>query len=388
MTEEAFGNIRKHFGKLKDPRIERCKEHKLLDMIVLAVCGVLCGAEGWTDIEMFGKAKIEWFRKYLELPHGIPSHDTFGRVFSLLDAETFQGCFLAWVQAVQAVTKGQVIALDGKELRRSLDGYLGKRAIHMVSAWASANGTVLAQRRVDEKSNEITAIPELLKLLEIAGCIVTIDAMGCQTEIAKQIVAQQGDYVLAVKQNQGNLYEDIAHLFLLATQEGNPRQYAHDYQRTVDKRHGRLEIRECWTLSAPFYLPSVRNLGAWPGVQSLVMVRSERRLPGKTESHDRYFISSLAPQAARLLQAVRSHWGIENSVHWILDVVFNEDRSRVRKDHAPANLAVIRHMALNLIRNETSSKLSMRAKRWRATWDEAYFLHILNLLECDCPTPG
>lgn len=380
MTEEPLGNIRKHFGKLKDPRIERCKEHKLLDIIVLAVCGVLCGAEGWTDIEMFGKAKIEWFGKFLELPHGIPSHDTFGRVFGLLDAEAFQGCFLAWVKAVQGVTKGQVIALDGKELRRSLDGHLGKKAIHMVSAWASANGLVLAQRKVDEKSNEITAIPELLKLLEIAGCIVTIDAMGCQTEIAKQIVAEQGDYVLAVKENQGHLYEDIAHLFRLATQEGNPRQYAHDYQRTVDKRHGRMEIRECWTLSAPFYFPSVRNLAAWPGVQSLVMVRSERRLPGKTEIHDRYFISTLAPQAARLLQAVRSHWGIENSVHWILDMVFNEDRSRIRKDHAPANLAVIRHMALNLIRNETSLKLSMRAKRLRATWDEAYFLQILDLL--------
>lgn len=225
MAEEPMGSIRIHFSKLEDPRIDRKKLHQLLDIIVIAICGVICGAETWVDIENYGKARIEWFRKFLELPNGIPSHDTFGRVFGLLKAEAFETCFFEWVQAVNQVTGGQVIAIDGKELRHSFDTFLGKKAIHLVSAWASENRLILAQRKVDSKTNEITAIPELLDTLELAGCIVTIDAMGCQKEIASRILARKADYVLSVKENQGQLYEDIQHLFDLYFQEPNPLQY-------------------------------------------------------------------------------------------------------------------------------------------------------------------
>jgi predicted transposase YbfD/YdcC len=380
MSDNPISSIEAHFGELEDPRIDRCKEHKLMDIIVIAICAVICGAEGWTDIAEFGRAKETWLKKFLELPNGIPSHDTFGRVFSRLNAEGFQSCFLAWIKAVQAVTKGQVIALDGKELRRSLDGYLGKAAIHMVSAWASENGLVLAQRQVDSKSNEITAIPALLKTLEIAGCIITIDAIGCQKEIARQIIEQQGDYVLAVKQNQPHLYEDLDSQFRVILAPGSPPLSAKAYQRTVDKDHGRIEIRECWTLPVSVYQSAIRNVSEWQGIQSLVLIRSERRLKDKTELHDRYFISSLPPKAAQLLQAVRDHWGIENSVHWVLDLAFNEDRSRIRKDHAPANFATIRHMALNFLRNEKSAKVGVKAKRLKAAWDDAYFLKVLSSL--------
>jgi predicted transposase YbfD/YdcC len=379
MAENPLGSIEESFSKLEDPRIERQKLHKLLDIVVIAICGVICGADNWVDIEMFGIKKETWLRQYLELPNGIPSHDTFGRVFGLLKSDQFQECFYEWVKAVNQVTSGQVIAIDGKQLRGSLDTYLGKGAIYMVNAWANTNQIALGQRKVDAKSNEITAIPELLAMLEIAGCIITIDAMGCQTEIAHQIVAQQGDYVLAVKENQGHLYEDIAYLFNLYLKEENPLSFVEDYHKTVDKNHGRIEIRQCWTLTADRNLQSVRRLAEWDQVHSLVLIVSERRIGQEVTSQARYFISSLKPDATKLLGAVRSHWGVENGLHWVLDVVFDEDHSRIRKDNAPQNIAVIRQMALNLLKNEKTAKGGIQAKRLQAAWDENYLLKVLTV---------
>jgi len=378
MAEQPLGSISEHFSQLEDPRIERNKLHPLMNIIVIAICGVISGAENWVDIELYGNLKKAWLSQFLDLYHGIPSHDTFGRVFRRLKAEAFEACFLAWVKAISEVTQGQVIAIDGKELRRSMDERLGRRAIHMVSAWASENRLVLAQQKVNEKSNEITAIPALLDMLEIAGCIVTIDAMGCQKEIAQRITDQQGDYVLAVKENQGHLYEDIEHLCQLYLRDEYPLQYFTSYDKTVDKDHGRIEIRECWTLPASFYQPSIRNLGDWARVKTVLMIRRERRLPKKTEVHTRYYIASLDSTAERFLKVVRSHWGIENSVHWVLDMCFNEDRSRLHKDNGAENLAIIRHIALNLLRNEKTAKVGVKAKRLKAGWDDAYLLKVLS----------
>ena len=379
MAEKPIGSIEKNFGGLEDPRIERNKLHKLLDIIVIAICGVICGADNWVDIEMFGIKKEAWLRQFLELPNGIPSHDTFGRVFGLLNGEQFQQCFYEWVKAVNQVTSGQVIAIDGKQLRRSMDNYLGKGAIYMVNAWASANQVVLGQRKVNDKSNEITAIPELLAMLEISGCIITIDAMGCQTEIAHQIVARQGDYVLAVKENQGHLHQDIAYLFEMYLKEENPLSLVDGYQKTVDKDHGRIEIRQCWSLAADRHQQSVRRLAEWDQVRSLVLIVSERRIGKQVTTQARYFISSLKPDATKLLKAVRSHWGVENSLHWVLDVVFDEDHSRIRKDNAPQNIAVIRQMALNLLKNEKTAKGGIQTKRLQAAWDENYLLKVLSV---------
>lgn len=378
MAEQPLGRISEYFGQIEDPRIDRNKLHPLLNIIVIAICAVICGAENWVDVELYGNLKKDWLGKYLDLTHGIPSHDTFGRVFRRLKAEAFQACFLAWVKAVNTITGGQVIAIDGKELRRSMDKTLGKRAIHMVSAWASENRLVLAQQKVDEKSNEITAIPALLEMLEIAGCIITIDAMGCQTDIAQQITDQQGDYVLAVKENQGHLFADIEHLCQLYLQHEQPMFYFNDYAKTVDKDHDRIEIRQCWILDAAFYGPSIRNFGEWAKAKTVVMVRRERRLPDKTEIHTRYYISSLKSSAERFLKVIREHWGIENSVHWVLDVAFNEDQSRLHKDNGAENLAVIRHIALNLLRNEKTAKVGIKAKRLKAGWDDAYLFNVLS----------
>jgi predicted transposase YbfD/YdcC len=379
MAENSIGSIADSFLKLEDPRIERNKLHKLLDIIIITVCAVICGADNWVEIELFGKKKQEWLRQFLELPNGVPSHDTFGRVFSLLNAEQFQACFYEWVKAVEKVTSGQVIALDGKQLRGSLDGYAGKGAIYMVNAWASANHVAIGQRKVDQKSNEITAIPELLAMLEIAGCIITIDAIGCQTEIAEQIIEKEADYVLALKGNQGHLFADMSELFALCLQEEGPYTPIDDYHKTVNKDHGRIETRECWAIEADPYQESIHRLSEWKQVRSLVMVRCKRQIGEEVTSQDRYFISSLAPDAEKLLAAVRSHWGIENSLHWVLDVVFDEDHSRIRKDHAPQNLAVIRQMALNMLKKEKTTKGGVHAKRLQAALDEKYLLKVISV---------
>jgi predicted transposase YbfD/YdcC len=374
MQQAPVSTIVEHFTELDDPRTGNYVPHKLLDIVVIAICAVICGADTWVDCEAFGHAKFSWLKGFLELPNGIPSHDTFGRVFAALNAEQFQTCFVNWVQAVSVVTKGQVVAIDGKKLRRSHDKEIGKAAIHMVSAWATENNLVLGQLKVDDKSNEITAIPQLLDVLEIAGCIVTIDAMGCQKTIAEKIIARGADYVLALKENQGGLYEDVEELF----NDTEETEYADDdHCRTVEKNHGRLEIRECWTIANPDYLAYVRTLSDWCSLRTVVKVRRERRIGDKIESEVKYYISSLVVGARSMLSAVREHWGIENKVHWVLDIAFREDDSRVRKGNAAQNLAVLRHIALNLLKQERTARCGTKSKRLRAGWDENYLLKVL-----------
>ena len=376
MAHEPTGTIIEHFAGLQDPRIDRTKLHQLLDIVVIAICAIICGADDWVEVELFGNAKLPWLRTFLALPHGIPSHDTFGRVFARLNPEEFGRCFQEWVQAVYEITGGQVVPIDGKVLRGSRDGVLGKAGIDMVSAWATANHLVLGQVKVADKSNEITAIPQLLHMLELAGCIVTIDAIGCQREIAEAIVELEADYVLTVKENQGHLYEDIKELFDAAA-EVNFKEVPHDYCRTVDKGHGRLEIRQCWTMCDPQQVGYLRNLTGWRNLCTIVKVVDERQVNGATTSRTRYFISSLGGDARQMLKVVRRHWGIENALHWILDIAFREDDSRVRKDNGPANFAILRHIALNLLKQEKSVKAGIKAKRHKAGWDEEYLLALL-----------
>jgi len=379
MSELGGNSIAEQFGQLEDPRDDRGMRHLLLDIIVIAICAIICGADGWVEVETFGKAKRDWFKQFLALPHGIPSHDTFGHVFARLDAEQFQGSFLRWIRSISQLTAGQVIAIDGKTLRRSHDRFLGKGAIEIVSAWASANQLVLGQVKVDEGSNEITAIPELLRVLEVKDCIVTIDAIGCQTDIAQTIVDKGGDYALALKGNQGQLFDDVKSLFDIEFTERKPFHWVeHDYQRTVDKGHGRLEIRECWVVTDPEYMEYVREHKEWAGLRSVILVRGERRIGDKVSQEDRYYISSLEGDAALCLHAVRSHWGIENCVHWVLDLAFREDESRVRKDNGPHNLAILRHMALNLLKQEKTARIGTHGKRLRAGWDQDYLLRVLS----------
>jgi predicted transposase YbfD/YdcC len=378
MANPTAAHLGAHLADLEDPRMDRTRLHRLIDILVIAICGVICGAETWNDIEEWGKTKEVWLRGFLELPNGIPSHDTFRRVFCLLDPQRFQECFVSWIQAAYTVTQGQVVAIDGKTLRRSHDRTAGKAAIHMVSAWAEANRVVLAQTKVDDKSNEITAVPELLEVLELAGCIVTLDALGCQKEFTSAIRAKGADYVLAVKENQGHLHQDIKELFDTEFEQAIPFEgVAHDHCRTVNKDHGRIEIRQCWTISDPEFLNYIRNRDDWEGLRTIAVVRAERRCGDTRTVEHRYYISSLLGDARLLLHATRSHWGIENSVHWVLDVAFREDDSRMRKDNSPQNFAILRHIALNLIRQEHTSKRSVKGKRLKAAWSDDYLQAVL-----------
>ncbi|MBU8901237.1 MAG: ISAs1 family transposase [Victivallales bacterium] len=372
MIKDESQSITRYFSNLSDPRRDN-KRHKLIDIITIAICGVICNADSFEHIAEFGRAKYEWLKGLLELPHGIPSADTFERVFSRIDPEEFKSCFMEWIQTISRLTKGDVVAVDGKTLRRSHDKSNGKSAIHMVSAWACANGLVMGQIKTREKSNEITAIPQLLKMLEIEGCIITIDAMGCQKYIAETIIDKNADYVFSLKGNQSNLHDDVR-LFFQIQKESNFKDELFDYYESVDADHGKIEIRKYWTTSDISWLQGKEN---WKNLETICMVERERQFEDKTEREISYYMGSIENNAEKFGKAVRSHWAIENSLHWVLDVSFREDESRIRKGNAPENFAVLRHIALNMIKRETSLKKSIKSRRLRAGWDNDYLLKVL-----------
>jgi len=374
-----------YFATLPDPRVERTKRHLLVDILGISICAVVCGAEGWTAIETYGQAKQAWLRQFFELPNGIPSDDTFRRVWSRLSPTCFQERFVRWVQAISRQTRGQVVAIDGKTLRHSYDRSTDRAAIHMISAWAQANRLILGQLKTEAKSNEITAIPELLKVLALEGCIVTIDAMGCQTEIAAQIIDQGAEYVLALKGNQSTVHQQVAKFFESPSPLTPTPTARHDSPQTrnvpsvcaavetIDGEHGRIEIRRYRQVADLRWLP---ERSRWKGLQSVGMVETERHLGERITVERRYYLSSLPPGIERFAEAVRGHWGIENQVHWVLDVTFQEDDSRIRNGHGPENFAVLRHLVYNLLRKEPSPR-SLKMKRFRASLDENYLTQIL-----------
>ena len=368
-------HIELHFGKMEDPRNSSLCRHKLIDILGIAILAVICGANEWTEIEEYGNSKIEFLEKYFELPNGIPSHDTFGRFFRLLNPKEFEKYFAEWVKSMCEILEGDIINLDGKQLRGSYDTLGEKSAIYMVSAWSNANNLVLGQVKVAEKSNEITAIPKLLDLVEIAGSVVTIDAMGTQKKVAKKIRSKEADYVLALKGNQSNLHKEVQEAF---KQKGGEKKAAINEELEAD--HGRIEQRKCYVLPASEWIGST-ELTKWKDLATIIKIESNvfyknGKKEGKTSFEERYYISSLAPDAARLNQTVRKHWGIETKVHWILDVAFSEDKSRVRTGHGDENFSILRKIALNKLKNESSVKRGIKTKRKKAGWNDDFLLEI------------
>ena len=356
-----------HFSVIKDPRSEKNKRYRLDEVLLLCVCAVVSGAEGWEAIEEFGGAKLEWLRKFLPYDNGIPTDDCIAWVLARLSPHALQECFVAWTRSVAQLTGGEVVAIDGKTLRRSYDRRRGRAALHMVSAWASAQRLSLGQVATEEKSNEITAIPKLLDLLEIKGCIVTLDAMGCQRAIAEQIVAQGADYVLAVKDNQPQLHEAIQDYFETAEAAQFERVPMRYFEET-DAGHGRREVRRHWLVEDLSTLPEPDE---WSGLRSIGMVQSERHDGDKVTRERRYYITTLAGDAKAFAHAARAHWGIENPLHWVLDVTFREDDSRIRRGHAPANFNTLRQFALNLLKRYRTD-MSVKKKRYVAALNDDF----------------
>jgi predicted transposase YbfD/YdcC len=375
MSRLAPSSFYEHFATLTDPRCPYApnSRHLLMDILVIAVCAVIEGAEGWEDIEEYGTSQAEWFADLLELPHGIPGHDTFRRVLSRLDPEELTQCFISWTQALSEASGGDIVSIDGKTLRHSFDQATATAAIHMVSAWASANRLVLGQLKVDAKSNEITAIPKLLRLLDLQGAVVTIDAMGCQKEIAQTITEQGADYVLALKDNPPTLSEAVT-LFLNDARDTAFADIAHAYHETVDGDHGRIETRRYWITSEIAWLGATAS---WANLRSVGMVEARREIGEAVQIDTRYFLTSLPAHAVRFAQAVRQHWGMENALHWVLDVSFQEDACRIRKEKGAQTFAVLRHIALNLLRREPRHKRGIKARRKRAGWDRGYLIQVL-----------
>lgn len=368
MSDCPIAPLTKHIDCIKDPRGHNIR-HLLEDMLLIALCAIISGADSWTQVAEYGRSKQQWFSQFLALPNGIPSHDTFGRLFAMLDPKGFESFFSRWVNDLADSIESKAICIDGKTLRGSHDRSNGKAPIHMVSAWAADVGMVLGQLKTDAKSNEITAIPELIKTLALQDTVVTIDAMGCQKNIARTIIEQNADYVIQVKDNQKRLHEDIALFFK------EPDKVALDCVETVDGDHGRIETRRYVTTDDINWLEG-KHL--WAGIKTITMAVRERDINGTVSKEKAYFISSLESNAAAVAKAIRAHWGIENSLHWCLDISFREDHCRIRKDHAPENMGILRHMALNLLKREKSLKGGIQTKRLKAAWDHGYLLKILS----------
>jgi predicted transposase YbfD/YdcC len=365
-----------HIAIIPDPRIERSRLHSLHDVLVIAICGMICGADDWVAIEEFGWAKEAWFRTFLKLPHGIPSHDTFGRIFAALDPEAFAKFFAAWVRDVADLTEGRVVAIDGKTVRRSFDRAGSRSAIHMVNAWATENGLALGQVATEEKSNEITAVPRLLDLLQLKGCIVTLDAMGCQKEIAEKIVGKGADYVLQVKANQPQLHVELEEYFEQALAHDFA-GVAHSVHETSERGHGRREVRRVYCTRD---IKALSTGSDWPGLRTIAMRETEREVEGKTSTERAYYISSMRrADAKKVARAIRDHWGVENGLHWVLDIAFREDESRARVKNSAQNLSVLRQIALNLLKSEKTAKVGVKNKRLKAGWDEPYLLRVLGI---------
>ena len=372
MASLAAVRLLDHFAHVSDPRRANAR-HRLFDIFVIALCAVISGAEGWEDMEEYGHAQAEWFTHFLALPHGIPSHDTFRRVLSRLQPDELTQCFLRWTAALRQSSDRDIVSIDGKTLRRSFDRAASQGAIHMVSAWANANRLVLGQLKVDDKSNEITAIPKLLGLLELEGAVVTIDAMGCQKEIAQTITDGGADYVLALKDNHPTLHGEVK-LFFEDLKADQLPHITYDCHATLDADHGRLETRHYWVTS------DIECLGvkaSWANIHSVGLVESRREVGDVVSIESRFFLTSLPCDAARCAKAVREHWGVENSLHWVLDVSFREDDCRIRQGDGAQNVAVLRHIALKLLRRETGHKRGIKARRKRAGWDRCYLLRVL-----------
>ena len=367
MTGSHTTPFDKHLDCINDPRQHNIR-HKLFDILVISLCATICGADSWIQIAEYGRSRFDWFKQFLELPNDIPSHDTFGRLFAMLDPKEFQTFFTRWTQDLTESLKYKVVAIDGKTHRGSYDKGIGKSAIHMVSAWASEVGIVLGQLKTDDKSNEITAIPELIKALVLEGTIVTTDAMGCQKKITHTIIDGKADYVIQVKENHPNLHDDIS-LFFQDTTNGNI-----DFFETIDSEHGRIETRQYFISDNIDWL---QGKHMWAGLKTIVMAIRHRDVNDALSEEKSYYISSLEKHAPTISNAIRNHWGIENGLHWCLDISFREDHCRVRKDHAPENLGILRHMAINLLKQEKSLKGGIQTKRLKAAWDHNYLLKIL-----------
>jgi predicted transposase YbfD/YdcC len=362
------------FTGLEDPRETRRCDHQLIDILVIAVCAVIACAESWEDIELYGRSKQAWLGTFLALPNGIPSHDTFRRVFMLLDPDVFEACFAKWAQSLAGETEREVVAVDGKTVRRSGSRRHDHGPLHLVSAWASGRGLALGQRAVDGKSNEIVAIPELLDTLRLKGCIVTLDAMGCQKGIAERIRARGADYLLVLKANHGRAFEAVCeHFERTCFGQGSGGRPVFD---AFDEGHGRLVRRRVFVDPAAKDLEPLRG---WPELSTVLAVETIRggTGTGKAETEIRYFLTSCGDAPAVLVQAIRRHWGIENALHWVLDVTFREDDSRVRDRTAARNLALLRKIALNLVARGRSGRTSLRGRRKRAAWDDDYLLQII-----------
>jgi predicted transposase YbfD/YdcC len=381
MPAQERSRLAESLGAVPDPR-RQCQNlrHRLADVLVIGFCGVLCGCDDFVEVEEFGRSKEAFFRRFLELPHGIPSHDTFRRVYQSVCPRALQASLIAWLREVRQAAEpgaagGEVVAIDGKSLRRTFDHGKGLGALHLVSAWATTNGITLGQVAVDGKSNEITAIPRLLELLDLRGCVVTIDAAGCQKDIAAQIVAKEADYVLALKENQPTLHGQVADYFLRQTEAGDPGGKLR-HHRQVETGHGRTETRD--TFVAPATAEMVAG-GAWPGLATVVMVirQSIDHATGRGTDEVRYFLSSLPARVRRLAEAVRRHWGVENGLHWVLDVAFHEDRMRQRDRTGVENLALLNRLAVSLLRNDRTIKAGVRCKRKTAGWNDEYLLRLL-----------